>query len=111
MTDTRGRPVTDHTRSGQSRRESYAALRGARLCAWSVSCGDPASYGSPLCPKHRESANAANRDLAARRRASDQCQQCGTTVINRTRCWICSDKRRSYASRQSGYRRSRERGG
>lgn len=35
----------------------------------------------------------------------------GTTVVNRVRCWVCSDRRKSYASRQTEYRRARERGG
>lgn len=111
MTETRGRPVTDHSPAGQRGRASYAALRGANLCAFSASCGRHAAFGSPLCCKHRAQNNAATRDLAARRRANNQCRNCGTTVINRARCWICSDKRKSYASRQPEYRRVKERGG
>lgn len=111
MTETRGRPVTNRSRSAQTRRDNYAALRGAHLCAWSAACGKSASLGSPLCENHREQANAANRDLAARRRQSDQCQNCGTTVVNRVRCWVCSDKRKHYASRQPEYRKAKERRG
>lgn len=108
-TETRGRPITNHSRAAQARRDEYRTLRGAWLCAWSVSCGRTALIGSPYCEEHREAMNDAGRRLRKERRANDLCQQCGTQVIGRVRCWLCSQRRKTYASRQPEYRKMKER--
>lgn len=108
-TETRGRPITDHARSGQARRERYITLRSVRLCTWSVSCGKPAAFGSPCCDRHRDRMTAAMRRLYEARRANDLCRNCGTQVVGRSRCWLCAERRKGHASRQPEYRKMKER--
>lgn len=111
MTETRGRPVVDYSQSGQTRREGYAWLRGAGLCAWSATCGQPAESGSPHCTEHREKMRSACASIYAYRKANDLCRNCGVEVIGKSRCWLCTKKRESYASRQADYRKTKERAG
>lgn len=108
MTETRGRPIANHTKKGQSRRDQYRTLRGAWLCAWGVSCGETAAIGSPYCAEHRAAVNAANRRMFSEKKAADRCRNCGTQVIGRSRCWLCSQRRKAYASRQPEYRKAKE---
>lgn len=109
VTETRGRPITNRSSAAQARRNQYHTLRGAWLCAWSAACGKSAALGSPFCGEHRDAVNVAVARLREERRASDLCQHCGAEVIGRVRCWLCSERRKSYASRQPEYRRMKER--
>lgn len=108
MPETRGRPIVDHSPDGVARRARYAALRGAGLCVWSASCGQPAALGSPCCAKHRDAMADIQRRQVEKRLSNNLCQ-CGVEVIGRVRCWLCSERRKTYASRQSEYRKMKER--
>lgn len=108
MSETRGRPITDHSPGGQARRDQYATLRGAYLCAWSVSCGRNAAFGSPCCDRHREAIRQATQRVRDRQRVEGRCA-CGAEVTGRSRCWLCSERRKGYASRQPEYRKMKER--
>lgn len=108
-TETRGRPITNHSHGARAKRDQYRTLRSVQLCAWSVSCGQNAILGSPYCDGHKAAVNGANAKLYETRRANDLCQNCGAQVVGRVRCWVCSQRRKGYASRQPEYRKMKER--
>lgn len=94
-----GRPVTDLSAKGRSRRRLYLTRRINRKCTWCQ-----AKTVDALCKRCSKSSAGHQRKLRLSRKAAGLCQECGEQANYKTRCQACVERRNNRPSRTYAHR-------